>query len=277
MATIFNEGDVQASAVGPGARRQQLLHSGRVPGTAILLDRIALDAGGTLTIAMLATSIGWLQGLSGEATLTHGGGQTALTDAHICLLPAGFSGELRASVGATLLYGEIPNAQRFDSALAQRSFRVLDWRREPVLDSEHDARKRIYLITPKLFGTKAVKGEMIIYPPGTVAANHHHEDAEHFMYVLRGSGTVYASEQPFPVRAGDVIYYPDRERHYLEAAADEELVFSEFFAPAEFRTIWVDESQICTWNPSGRDIEGRAPIREIKSHSSADVVNPTDV
>src|SRR3974390_623769 len=141
MATIFNESDVRASAAGPGARRQQLLHSGRVPGTAILLDRIALDAGGTSTIAMLATSIGWLQGLSGEATLTHGGGQAALTDAHVCLLPAGFFGELRASVGATLLYGEIPDARRFDSALAQGSFRVLDWRREPVLDSEHGRRK----------------------------------------------------------------------------------------------------------------------------------------
>src|SRR5664279_1961333 len=84
-----------------------------------------------------------------------------------------------------------------------------------VLDGEHDARKRIYLVTPKMFGTKVVKGEMIIYPPGTAAANHHHEGAEHFMYVLRGHGTVYANEKPFAVRKGDVIYYPDLERHYL--------------------------------------------------------------
>ena len=40
-----------------------------------------------------------------------------------------------------------------------------------MLDSEYDARKRIYLVTPNLFGTKAVKGEMIIYPPGTAAVN----------------------------------------------------------------------------------------------------------
>ena len=132
-------------------------------------------------------------------------------------------------------------------------------------------------MTPKLFGTKAVKGEMIIYPPGTAAANHHHEGAEHFMYVLRGRGTVYANEKPFPVRKGDVIYYPDRERHYLEAAADEELVFAEFFAPAEFKTIWVDESQICTWLPTGCDIRGRRPAREIKAHSSAEVLSPGDV
>lgn len=277
MATIFNECDVAAGAAGAGARRQQLLHSGRVPGTAILLDRIALDAGGTLSLAVPVTSIGWLQGLSGEAVLMHGSETTTLTDAHVCSLPPGLTGELRCRSGATLLYGEIPDARRFDPALADTPFRVSDWRREPVLDSEHDARKRIYLITPKLFGTKAVKGEMIIYPPGTAAANHHHEGAEHFMYVLRGRGTVYANEQPFSVGAGDVIYYPDRERHYLEAAPDEELVFAEFFAPAEFRTIWVDESQICTWHPTGRDIEGRVPVRKIKSHSSADVASPVDV
>ena len=277
MATIFNESDVQATAAGPGARRQHLLHAGRVPGTAILLDRVTLDAGGTLSITVPATSIAWLQGLSGEATLARAGKTTTLTDAHVCALPPGFAGELRSATGATLLYGEIPNAQRFDPALGDTPFRVSNWRREPVLDSEHDARKRIYLITPKLFGTKAVKGEMTIYPPGTAAANHHHEGAEHFMYVLRGRGTVYANERPFPVRAGDVIYYPDRERHYLEAAADGELVFGEFFAPAEFRTIWVDDAQICTWHPTGRDIEGRLPIREIKSHSSADVMNPADV
>jgi quercetin dioxygenase-like cupin family protein len=277
MATIFNERDVQPMAAGPGARKQQLLHSDRIPGTAILLDRIALDAGGALSIAVPATSVGWLQGLVGEATLSGAGTDTRLTDAHVCSLPPGFVGKLRSAAGATLLYGEIPHAERFDPALAETPFRVSDWRREPVLDSEHDARKRIYLITPKLFRTKAVKGEMIIYPPGTAAANHHHEGAEHFMYVLRGRGTVYANEQPFPVQAGDVIYYPDRERHYLEAAPDEELVFAEFFAPAEFRTVWVDNSQICTWHPTGRDIEGRVPIREIKSHSSADLTNPADV
>jgi quercetin dioxygenase-like cupin family protein len=277
MATIFNENDVAAVSEGTGARRQRLLNTARVPDTAILLDRIVLDPGGALDITVPVTSIAWLQGLSGEATFSGTSADTKLTDAHVACLPAGFSGKLRSREGAVFLYGEIPHAQRFDPALADSPFRVSDWRREPVLDSEHDARKRIYLITPKLFGTKAVKGEMIIYPPSTAAANHHHEGAEHFMYVLRGRGTVYANEQPFTVRAGDVIYYPDRERHYLEAAQAEELVFAEFFAPAEFRTIWVDENQICTWHPTGRDIEGRLPIREIKSHSSAEVANPADV
>jgi len=279
MALIFNEDTVAAEPAGRGARRQRLLTTARVPATAILLDRMALDAGAEMPLAVPAGSVAWLQGVDGGVTLTHAGGEAVLSGANVAMLPPGFAGTLRAARGAVLLYGEIPNAARLDASFASQPprFRVADWTREPVLDSEHDARKRIYLVTPKLFGTKAVKGEMIIYPPGTAAANHHHEGAEHFMYVLRGRGTVYANEKPFAVRAGDVIYYPDRERHYLEAAKDDELVFAEFFAPAEFKTIWVDETQVCTWLPTGRNIEGRLPVREIAAHSSAQVASPIDV
>ena len=279
MATILNESTIAGVAFGKNATRQHLLTDARVPGTAILLDRLALGAGGEARLTVPPTSAAWIQVLEGEAVLAHGKTSEMLSDAHVAFLPPGFSAALSTAHGAALLYGEVPNAARFDPAFTQNPppFRLADWTREPVLDSEHDARKRIYLVTPKLFGTKTVKGEMIIYPPGTAAANHHHEGAEHFMYVLRGHGTVYANEKPFPVRKGDMIYYPDRERHYLEAAASEELVFAEFFAPAEYKTIWVNENEICTWLPTGRDIRGRAPSREIKAHSSAEVLSPQDV
>ncbi len=279
MATIFNESVIAAEPTKSGTGRQRLLTEERVPGTRILLERLTLAAGGEARLAVPAQGIAWFQMLEGEAMLAHGESRQTLTDAHVVFLPPSYPAAISSSRGAVLLYGEIPDAASLDPALTKNSpgFRVVDWTREPVLDSEHDARKRIYLITPKLFGTKAVKGEMIIYPPGTAAANHHHVGAEHFMYVLRGRGTVYANERPFPVRKGDVIYYPDLERHYLEAAPDDELVFAEFFAPGEFKTIWVDESEICTWRPTGRDIRGRTPAREIKAHSSAEVLSPQDV
>jgi len=279
MATIFNESTVTAQPAGKDATRQHLLTEARVPGTGILLDRLTLGPGGEARLTVPATSVAWLQGLDGEALLARADSRQTLSDAHVAFLPPGFSASISSAHGAALLYGEIPNAARFDASFKQSPppFRLSDWTREPVLDSEHDARKRIYLVTPKLFGTKAVKGEMIIYPPGTAAANHHHEGAEHFMYVLRGRGTVYANEKPYTVRKGDVIYYPNRERHYLEAAHDEELVFAEFFAPAEFKTVWVDAAQVCAWLPTGRDIRGRTPAREIKAHSSAEVLSPQDV
>jgi len=279
MATIFNESAVAAEPAANGTACQRLLTQARVPGTRILLDRLTLAPGGTAGLSAPVQGLAWFHVLEGEATLERGGTRQALSDAHVAFLPPGDMVTLSSGGGAAVLCGEIPDAARLDPALRETppAFRVVDWTREPVLDSEHDARKRIYLVTPQLFGTKAVKGEMIIYPPGTQAANHHHVGAEHFMYVLRGRGTVYANEQPFAVRKGDVIYYPDCERHFLEAAPDEELVFAEFFAPGEFKTIWVDESQICTWSPTGRDIKGRAPAREIKAHSSAEVLSPGDV
>jgi quercetin dioxygenase-like cupin family protein len=278
MATIFNQSTVPVVSAGSAAGRQALLSPARVPGTGLLLDRLSLQADGELCLTVPPTSVAWLQPLAGE-TQMQGGERHSLTDVHVAFLPPDFCATLTSSAGSALLYGEIPSAAWLDPTLTTEppAFRLTDWTREPVLDSEHDARKRIYLVTPKLFGTKAVKGEMIIYPPGTAAANHHHEGAEHFMYVLRGRGTVYANETPFAVRAGDVIYYPDRERHYLEAAKDEELVFAEFFTPAEFKTIWVDEAQVCAWLPTGRDIKGRVPAREIKAHSSAEVASPQDV
>ena len=279
MATIFNESVIAAEPTKTGTARQRLLTEERVSGTRILLDRLTLAAGGEARLMVPAQGIAWFQMLEGEAVLAHGESRQPLTDAHVAFLPPSYSATISSSRGAVLLYGEIPDAASLDPALAKNppGFRVVDWTREPVLDSEHDARKRIYLVTPKLFGTKAVKGEMIIYPPGTAAANHHHVGAEHFMVVLRGRGTVYANEKPFPVRKGDVIYYPELERHYLEAAPDEELVFAEFFAPGEFKTVWMDESQICTWRPTGRDIRGQTPAREIKAHSSAEVLSPQDV
>lgn len=279
MATIFNESTVAKEPQGKAASCQRLLTAARVPGSNIRLDRLTLGVGGELALTVPSASVAWLQGLEGESRISHGGGGETLSDAHVAFLPPGFSGTLRSEGGAVLLYGEIPDAARLDPDFTHNPppFRLTDWTREPVLDSEHDARKRIYLVTPKLFGTKAVKGEMIIYPPGTAAANHHHEGAEHFMYVLRGGGTVYANEQPFPVKKGDVIFYPDRERHYLEAGADGEMAFAEFFAPAEHKTVWVNEAEVCTWTPTGRDIRGRAPVREIKGHSSAAFASPQDV
>jgi quercetin dioxygenase-like cupin family protein len=279
MATIFNESTIAAEPADRGATRQHLLTGARVPGTRILLDRLTLDPGGETRLAVPARGLAWFQLLEGEAMLARGADRQSLTNAHVVFLPPSEVVTVSSDRGAALLYAEIPDAASLDAALLENppGFRVVNWMREPVLDSVHDARKRIYLVTPKLFGTKVVKGEMIIYPPGTVAANHHHVGAEHFMYVLRGHGTVYANEKPFPVRQGDVIYYPDLERHYLRAALDAEMVFVEYFAPGEFKTIWVNENEICTWTPTGRDIRGQAPAREIKAHSSADLENPVEV
>jgi quercetin dioxygenase-like cupin family protein len=274
MAVHFNESSVAAEEFGENAARQRLLTAARVPGTNIHLDRWTLRANAKAALTVPATSLAWFQMLEGEAAFAHADGEAALTRSHIVFLPPGFRGSLASSAGAVLLYAEVPEAGRFDPAFASNppQLRVVDWTREPVLDSEHDARKRIYVVTPKLFGTKALKGEMIIYPPDTKAANHHHEGAEHFMYLLQGRAT-YANEQPMQVRAGDICYFHDRERHYFHSEGPEDMVFVEFFVPGQYNTVWAPGAKLCTWVPTGRSLSGEKPVREIGKHvfANADV------
>lgn len=278
MAISFNESSVWAEVLTPGVERQRLLTVGRVPRTKVLLDRVKLAAGASMTLRVGTGDIAWFQMLEGETALTHGSARLALGSTQIVFMPAEFSGTLTTKAGAVFLHAQVPNAVRLDPDFPNQppQFRVVDWTREPVLDSEHDARKRVYVATPKLFGTRAIKGEMIIYPPGTEAANHHHEGAEHFMYVLKGRGTAYANERPIAVRAGDLIYYDDRERHYLRSQGDEDMVFVEFFVPGIYKTVWAEGAPVCTWTPTGRDLRGEKPVRDIKGHSSA-MATPQDV
>src|ERR1017187_2871415 len=192
MATIFNESGIAAEPAQGGASRQRLLTEERVSGTRILLDRLTLAPGGEARLAVPAQGLAWFQMLQGEAVLAHDGERLALTDAHVAFLPPSYAATISSRRGAVLLYGEIPDAASLDSGLAKNppGFCAVAWPREPVLDSEHDARKRIYMVTPNVFGTKAVKGERSSYPPGTAPPNHQRGGAQQFRGGRRGRGTV---------------------------------------------------------------------------------------
>ena len=159
MPVLFNYDSVDAAPMGDGVTRQALITPERVNNDCLLLDRWSLNAGASTKIQVAATDLAWFQLLEGEATLDGSEGQQELTTSHVVFLPPGYSGSLSAADGAVVLYAGVPNADRFDPDFEQSSleFRCVNWRAEPALDSEHDARTRIYLVTPTLFGTKAVK------------------------------------------------------------------------------------------------------------------------
>lgn len=279
MAVTVNQRDVPRTPAAPGVDRQQLMTSASNRQASVSLDRYTIEPGARLDLGVASGSLAWFQVLEGTLELRSDNRTDMLSAAHVCFLPPGYHGRLAGGdAGATLLYAEVPDAGRFDTEIAKGTLdlRIVDWKREPVLNSEHDARKRIYLVTPKLFGTRAIKGEMIIYPPGTQAANHHHEGAEHFMFVLGGSGTAWANEEPFPVCEGDLIWYADRERHYLKSDDGAEMRFVEFFVPGTYKTTWAPGAMVCTWSPTGRNIEGGDAARAIAHHRS-DAPMPTDV
>ncbi|MGZ8203314.1 MAG: cupin domain-containing protein [Burkholderiales bacterium] len=247
-----------------------MLTADAVPSVRVFADRLSLEGAGSCELDVPDTGLGWVQVLAGSVTLRCGEEQDSLTDTCVALLPPGSRCCLSSDSGAELLYALVPCAAELDDTFRADPprFKVVDWSREPVLDSKHDSRKRIYVATPQLFNTRAIKAEIISYPRGTTGSNHHHEGAEHFAYVISGGTTGYANEARHRYRAGDLVYHPDREWHYSSTGPDEEYRFTEFFVPSQYRTVWQNQNRICTWLPTGRDSRGEKPQREIGAHDS---------
>lgn len=257
MAIVFNQSTITAQPMSIGVKRQRLLTDERVKDTRILLDRLTLAPGATARLDRPEKSVAWLQVLDGDVT------QKAvytdrMTNVHSVFLPPQFSTTLSTSAGASLLYAEIPDVGRIKpDFLADRPhFMVVDWSREPVLACEHDARKRVPLVTEDMCEARAIKVEMVIYPAGTMSRNSRHEGADTVLYILSGRGTAWATDQQFSVQQGEVLYFPDREQHYLKAADDGEMRFLAIHIPGEFKTVWADPNKISVWRSTDRDIHG---------------------
>lgn len=280
MVWIVNESTCERDTLSANASRRRLLNAQRVPASKVEVERISLATNGTCDLTLPAGALGWLAVLQGRVSITHVHAQRELTETHVALLPVGAHAALASSNGAELLYAIIPDVATLDPKLNAQavSFSVVDWGVEPLLDSKNDKRKRIYLATPKLTGTKAMKAEMIIYPPQTQGSNHHHEGAEHFMYVIKGETTGFSDEVPHRYVAGDLVYHPDGERHF-SSTGEAGMTFIEFFVPAEYQTVWTDDTKICTWLPTGKNVQGGKPSREIAAHDSlrAGVNTPADL
>jgi quercetin dioxygenase-like cupin family protein len=267
MPIIVRGADVAAERVGSGVIARSLLSPAITGSSNVLLDLMTFENGATFAFSMGAGTFGWLQVLEGSGSLT--GHDRELDPNGVTYLPLGHGGTFSAAAeGTRLLVATVPEAVRFDPDVAGTppEVQTTDWTREPVLQSEHDARTRIYLATRTLTGTGAYRGEMIRYPPGTEAPAHHHEGAEHFQYVLSGNCTAVLAGETARLGAGDTLYNYEMEIHYFRNDDDGKLVFVEFFVPGSCKTVWAPGAKPCAWLPTGADIMGRTPSRDIGYH-----------
>lgn len=267
MPIIVRGTDVAAERVAPGVIARSLLSPANTGSNNVLLDLLTFDSGATFDLAMSDDTFGWLQVLDGSGSLA--GHDRELDPSGVTYLPLGYARAFSAAAdGTRLLVATVPEAVRFDPDVAgtPSTVQTTNWTREPVLQSEHDARTRIYLATRTLTGTSAYRGEMICYPPGTEAPAHHHEGAEHFQYVLKGNCTALLAGETARLSAGDVLYNFEMEVHSFLNDSGAEFVFVEFFVPGSCKTVWAPGAKPCAWLPTGADIRGRTPSRDIGYH-----------
>ena len=246
----------------PDPRRAAVIAPGRLVDDRVSIEIVSLATADSLEIATGDSELAWLQVLSGECALD---GEPLTVD-WIAMLARGAGAALTASTPARILLVRVPRAADDDPGLMPGARARVDWTTEPVLSSEHDARRRIYLASPGLWGTNAVKGEMIFYPQNCAGAAHHHEGAEHFQYLLSGAGVAVLDGVEVVLNEGDLLYNFENELHWFRNDGDVEMVFVEFFVPGESATVWAPGANACGWEPTGHDIKGREPARQLSYH-----------
>lgn len=267
MAFVIRGDSAPVRELAAGVHVTELLSDDQLTDGRIRINRVQLATGARFPMSTGPDELAWVQPLAGSATWTSANGTTReLATDHVLMLARGAGGELTTTSEADLFIARVPRAADYDQTLAEHTEVLVDWSTEPVLNSQHDSRKRIYLASPGLWGTHAVKGEMIIYPPGASGAEHHHEGAEHFQFITKGQGTAVVQGEEIQLAEGDLLYNFENELHRFYNESDADMVFVEFFVPGESSTVWVPGADVCTWSPTGVDSRGREPARQLAHH-----------
>ena len=265
MPKIVKYSEVLSEVVASGVSTKKLLHENSLNDKRMTLEVLKMDAYSEFVINNSETSVSWVQILEGEINID----QNSLTKEHLVFFPLHFSAKIKAKSNSKLVYVSIPNAKSFDESLEfneQKSMQIINWFKEPVLNSEFDNRKRIYVMSEALANTSVAKGEIIIYPPNTSAPEHYHVGAEHFQFMMSGEGIAVLGGVEHKLEAFDLLYNFENENHYFYNSSNSEFVFVEFFVPGKYKTIWAPDAKVCTWLPTGKNYLGNAPSRDIKKH-----------
>ena len=68
----------------------------------------------------------------------------------------------------------------------------------------------------------------IVIPGEKGGAYHYHEKREHIIFIIAGEGVEIVEGQEFPVKAGDVLFVPAKEKHTIANKSDKDLRYLGF-------------------------------------------------
>ena len=267
MTLLIKGRTIAEHEVRKGVSRKLLLNRHETGDSRLEINKYIVDSEAEIELNLEKDSLSWFHALTEGIKI-----DSVTLDKQSLLVLKGDNKTVIQNSGssiAEILLCTVPKVSRFLGAGEAIPFKKhsIDWSVEPVLLSEFDSRKRIYLASPGLWqGLSCVKGEMIIYPRGGTAPLHHHENAEHFQYIMEGTGTVTFDNSEHIVEKGDILYFFENEVHAFENKDADEFVFAEFFVPGSYKTIWAKDANVCTWLPTGKDLRGRKAARHIEKH-----------
>ena len=231
MTLLIKGSTIAEHVVSKGVSHKLLLNRHETGDSRLEIKKYIVDSEAEIELNLENDSLSWFHALTEGIKI-----DSVTLDQQSLLVLKGNNKTVIQNSGfstAEILLCTVPKVSRFLGEGEAIPFKThsVDWSVEPVLLSQFDSRKRIYLASPGLWqGLSCVKGEMIIYPKGGTAPLHHHENAEHFQYIMEGTGTVTFENSEHIVEKGDILYFFENEVHAFENKDADEFVFAEFFA-----------------------------------------------
>ena len=89
-------------------------------------------------------------------------------------------------------------------------------------------RYRLDLVTGEQMASK-LGGFLIILPPGREVPYHYHEKQESLIFVIGGEATEIVEGEAFPIKAGEVLFIPAKEKHGMVNKSTDDVRYLEFF------------------------------------------------
>ena len=243
---------------------KNLLRQDDLDDSRITIDYYQLSNGAQLDYLNKDSDISWIQILSGGIKISDGD----LNKDHIVLVKGKKEMQFSASSDTDLAITKINNYKIFESDASDAfdsQISIINWGNEPILKSEHDDRKRVYLLSELLAGTDSVKGELIIYPKNTSCPEHYHVGAQHYQLITEGE--VIAVLDGKETKLENMMFYIILRMNRIGFIQMKKLRFCRIFVPGENKTVWTKTTNVCTWSPMGVDINGQSPSRHIEKRA----------
>jgi mannose-6-phosphate isomerase-like protein (cupin superfamily) len=109
----------------------------------------------------------------------------------------------------------------------------------PVVEEADSGKRRIYLVTEEMTGSKRAHGMIVVYGGTTVTPPHYHPDAESLFVFLEGTGVVVVNGREVTARSGRAAYFGRGDPHALWSADPAGMRFLEFHIPGTYGVVRV--------------------------------------
>lgn len=278
MPIIKKFSDIDFVDIKDGIKCKNILNPGSLDDDRIIIDYYEMSQKSSLDFNNNENDITWIQVISGRLDTyypnTYIPGRR-VDESKIIFIKGSQNISLDSSKNSTFIVTRIPNYKIHENNANDKfesDLRIINWGNEPILQSEHDDRKRVYLLSDVLAGSDSVKGELIIYPRETSCPEHYHTGAEHYQFITSGSVLAVLDGTEYELNQFDLLYNFENEPHWFYTK-DSQCEFVEFFIPGEHKTIWTQTTNVCTWSPIGTDINGKSPSRHIEKHVAGEGKN----